>query len=186
MYMPKTYKIYKLGDIAGRVYLWYRDKIWDYYHRALKEGIYSPPRKSRAYNYFKIPVPENMTNPDILALIWYILYHSNLSLIFINAPDLEEAERLLSKLPVRKISRGLNYFIKTIAKCLWITREELLYLAYTKANEVLALPRAKARVTYLEPRLKEIAILEKMKPLEALFAISSLYIAKKKVGVEGV
>jgi len=174
--MPRTYKIYRLTDIAGRVYLWYREKIWNYYHRALKEGVYNPPDKPKSYHYFELPMPDDMTSLDVLALIWYAVYHG---VPFTNLPSVDESGVFLAKLPARRVSRGVNYFVKIIAGALQITKEQLLYLAYRSVDEVVDLPRSKRRVTFIEPRLKEIAVLERMKPLEALFAISALYLAKK-------
>jgi len=176
--MPRTYKIYRLSNIAGKIYLWYREKIWDYYRRALRERIYDPPEKPRTYHYFELPIPDGLTSLDLLALIWYAVYHNNI--FFINSPSIDESRIYLHKLPRRRVSRGVNYFVNTIARTPWITKEQLLYLAYRSTEHVMDLPRSKSRVTFIEPGLKEIAVLERMKPLEALFAISALYIAKKR------
>jgi len=176
--VPRTYKIYRLTDIAGRIYLWYREKIWGYYHRALKEGVYNPPDKPKSYHYFELSIPDDMTSFDVLALVWYAVYYNAYS----NAPTIEESRAYLSKLHRTKISRGVNFFVNTIARALWITKEQLLCLAYRSVEDVTDLPRTKRRVTFIEPRLKEIAVLERMKPLEALFGISALYLASKKWG----
>jgi len=178
--VPRTYKIYRLTSVAGKVYLWYREKIWGYYHRALRENIYVPPRRPRSYHYFELPIPDNLTSLDLLALVWYAVYYNAYS----NPPTIEESRAYLSKFSTRRVSRGVNYFVNTIARALWITKEQLLYLAYRSVEDVMDLPRTKKRVTFIEPRLKEIAVLERMKPLEALFGISALYLASKKRGRE--
>lgn len=159
------YKMYALTDIAGRIYILYRNKIWIGYHRAPREWL----KEIRTHRKRSISFAFKVSSLDLAALVWLGIEKEM-------KPEPIEGSRGA----VVELRSGEMRILYLIAYALGCTIDDLLGLAARAMDEAEKIRARKKRISWFEPRLKEESKRYKAHPIFLLFGLSSIYYALRK------
>ena len=165
------YKLRYFSDIAGRIYMMYRNQIWYGFNRS--EDIPVGERKSWKYIYLPAPVEDSM---DLFSLIWLASYRGSIEVI-----SYDDAQNLASTLFKRKVKlrNGEYVLLKRLGYLSGLNHYTLIVSAKNVLREVEILKNAKRRVMWLHPDLLKLSTKSKIHPLCYVFAKSTFFYIKR-------
>jgi len=164
------YRLRYLTDLAGRIYLAYRNEIWYGFNRS--EDIPLTARRSWKYVYLPSPVAESL---DLFALIWLAAYrHAALLKPF------DEAKKIVETSFDKqvKLRSGEYDLLKRLAILAGTNHFSLILSAERVLTDAEKLHFGKKRVSWLPPELRALSPRAKVHPLCYVFARSALYYIK--------
>jgi len=166
------YRLRYFTDLAGRIYLAYRDEIWYGFNRS--EDITLSARRSWKYVYLPSPVEESL---DLFALIWLAAYkHAVLWKPFDEAKKFVEA----SFDKRAKLRSGEHALLKSLAALAGTNHFSLILSASEVLRDAERLRFGKKRVAWLPPALRELSSRSKVHPLCYVFAKSALFYMRER------
>ncbi|ADM28764.1 hypothetical protein Igag_1972 [Ignisphaera aggregans DSM 17230] len=161
------YRLRYFTDLAGRIYMAYRDEIWYGFNRS--EEIPLGTRRSWKYVYIPAPVAESL---DLFALIWLATYKNSILWKPFNEAK-EVAETSFDKQV--KLRSGEYDLLKRLATLAGTNHFSLILSAERVLADAEKLQFSKKRVAWLPPALRELSSRSKVHPLCYVFAKSALF-----------
>jgi len=161
------YKLRYFTDIAGRIYMMYRNEIWYGFNRS--EDIPLSTRRSWKYVYIPAPVEESL---DLFSLIWLAFYRK--AAVW---KPFEEAKKIAEASFDKqvKLRSGEYALLKRLAALAGTNHFSLILSAERVLADAEKLQFSKKRVAWLPPDLLTLSPKAKVHPLCYVFAKSALF-----------